>query len=108
MIPQPRGDEPARQFLRTRKGRAYLDGLGDALPYRFSGLQSWLSETCPQCGWNARLGDPAALDRHAAMSAYVVVDCAGLPTVNPNEVGVLSPGWVDRTLNSANNTQREE
>lgn len=88
---------PAYQFAGTEKGRTYLRNLGEALPYRFSQLKKWLPEVCPQCGWSTGKGDTAGGDRHVVMSILVVVTCAGLPTVDPNEVGVHSPGWVDWT-----------
>lgn len=94
-------NSPARQFAETTKGCIYLRRLSDALPYRYSELERWLAETCHQCGWDAFRGDPAGLDNHIVMSTLVVVTCAGLPTVDPNEVGVFSPGWVDWTRSSS-------
>lgn len=54
-------------------------------------LQRWLSRTCYQCGKGANTLP------HVAIGEYVAIGCGGYHQINPNVVGVPTPGWDDWT-----------
>lgn len=46
---------------------------------------------CPECG--KAPGEAGTAGEHRMVDGYVVVGCEGYFVVDPNSVGIYSPGW---------------
>lgn len=70
---------------------AYVLAVRDSLNFGRLAARD-LRTTCPECGVEPSEVPEVASD-HRLAGPYVVVGCEGYYVVNPNLVGIPSPGW---------------